>query len=72
MNPRKVIRHGLTALPGRARLPQHERKCQASSEAAVSSIKRDRTGYTANDKPVRVMISIIPGVTLILQYTITT
>jgi GntR family transcriptional regulator len=29
-----------------------------------------RTGYTADDKPVRVMISIIPGDTLILQYTI--
>jgi DNA-binding GntR family transcriptional regulator len=31
-----------------------------------------RTGYTATDKPVRVMISIIPGDTLILQYTIPT
>jgi GntR family transcriptional regulator len=31
-----------------------------------------RTGYTAADKPVRVMISIIPGDTLILQYTIPT
>lgn len=31
-----------------------------------------RTGYTAEDKPVRVMISIIPGDTLILQYTIPT
>lgn len=31
-----------------------------------------RTGYTAEDKPVRVMVSIIPGGTLILQYTIPT
>jgi DNA-binding GntR family transcriptional regulator len=31
-----------------------------------------RTGYTAEDKPVRVMISIVPGDTLILQYTIPT
>jgi DNA-binding GntR family transcriptional regulator len=31
-----------------------------------------RTGYTAEDKPVRVMISIIPGDTLILQYVIPT
>ncbi len=31
-----------------------------------------RTGYTATGKPVRVMISIIPGHTLILQYTIPT
>jgi DNA-binding GntR family transcriptional regulator len=29
-----------------------------------------RTGYTATDKPVRVMISIVPGDTLILQYKI--
>jgi GntR family transcriptional regulator len=31
-----------------------------------------RTGYTAANSPVRVMISIIPGDTLILQYTIPT
>jgi DNA-binding GntR family transcriptional regulator len=31
-----------------------------------------RTGYTATDRPVRVMISIVPGDTLILQYTIPT
>jgi len=31
-----------------------------------------RTGYTATDRAVRVMISIIPGDTLILQYTIPT
>ena len=31
-----------------------------------------RTGYTAEDQPVRVMISIVPGDTLILQYTVPT
>jgi DNA-binding GntR family transcriptional regulator len=31
-----------------------------------------RTGYTATDKPVRVMVSVIPGDALILQYTIPT
>jgi GntR family transcriptional regulator len=31
-----------------------------------------RTGYTSADRAVRVMISIIPGDTLILQYTIPT
>ena len=31
-----------------------------------------RTGYTTENKPVRVMISIIPGDTLILRYTIPT
>ena len=29
-----------------------------------------RTGYTATDRPVRVMVSIIPGDALILEYTI--
>jgi GntR family transcriptional regulator len=28
-----------------------------------------RTGYTAENRPVRVMVSIIPGDTLMLQYT---
>jgi DNA-binding GntR family transcriptional regulator len=31
-----------------------------------------RTGYTAADRPVRVMVSIVPGDTLILQYVIPT
>lgn len=31
-----------------------------------------RTGYTANDKAVRVMVSIIPGDTLILRYIVPT
>jgi DNA-binding GntR family transcriptional regulator len=31
-----------------------------------------RTGFTADNRPVRVMVSIIPGDTLILQYTIPT
>jgi hypothetical protein len=31
-----------------------------------------RNGYTAENRPVRVMVSIIPGDTLILQYTIPT
>lgn len=31
-----------------------------------------RTGYTADDRPVRVMVSIVPGDTLILQYTVPT
>jgi GntR family transcriptional regulator len=31
-----------------------------------------RTGYTAANQPVRVMVSIVPGDTLILQYTVPT
>ena len=35
------FQHRPVPLPGHAQLPQHERKCQASSEAGVSNIKRD-------------------------------
>jgi DNA-binding GntR family transcriptional regulator len=31
-----------------------------------------RTGYTAQDRAVRAMVSIVPGDTLILQYTVPT
>ena len=31
-----------------------------------------RTGYTADNEPVRLMISIVPGDTLILQYIVPT
>ncbi len=31
-----------------------------------------RTGYTAEDKPVRLMISIIPGDTIVLRYVVAT
>ena len=31
-----------------------------------------RTGYTTQNRPVRVMVSTIPGDTLILQFTIPT
>jgi GntR family transcriptional regulator len=30
------------------------------------------TGYTAEDRPVRVMVSIVPGDVLILRYTVPT
>ena len=37
------FQYGAVSLLGHAQLPQHERECQASSEAKVSSIKRDST-----------------------------
>lgn len=40
--------------------------------AGTPAAEQIRTGYTADSKPVRVMISIVPGDTLILQYTIPT
>ncbi len=42
-NPDADFQHGAVSLLGHAQLPQHERECQASSEAKVSSIKRDST-----------------------------
>ena len=37
------FQYGPVSLLGHAQLPQRERECQASSEAKVSSIKRDST-----------------------------
>ncbi len=42
-NPSTGLQHGPVSLLGHAQLPQHERECQASSEANVSKIKRDST-----------------------------
>src|ERR1700742_1635293 len=42
-NPRADFQYATVSLLGHAQLPQHERECQASSEAKVSSIKRDST-----------------------------
>ena len=41
--PAMHFQHGPVSLLGHAQLPQHERECQASSGAHVSSIKRDST-----------------------------
>jgi hypothetical protein len=42
-NPGQDFQHRPVPLLGHIQLPQHERECQASSEAKVSSIKRDST-----------------------------
>jgi GntR family transcriptional regulator len=31
-----------------------------------------RVGYTAEDRPVRLMISVIPGDTIVLRYVVAT
>ena len=41
------LQHGAVSLLRHAQLPQHERECQASSEAKVSSIKRNSTPLLA-------------------------
>ena len=38
--------------------------------AGTPVAEHTRTGYTAEVRPVRVMVSVVPGDTLILQYTI--
>jgi DNA-binding GntR family transcriptional regulator len=54
------------------RMPTPEEVARLEIPAGTPVAEHIRTGYTANGKPVRVMISIIPGDTLILQYTIPT
>lgn len=54
------------------RMPTPEETRRLGIAAGTPVAEHIRTGYTATDKPVRVMISIIPGDTLILQYTIPT
>jgi DNA-binding GntR family transcriptional regulator len=54
------------------RMPTPSETERLGISAGTPVAEHIRTGYTANDKPVRVMISIVPGDTLILQYTIPT
>jgi DNA-binding GntR family transcriptional regulator len=54
------------------RMPTPDEAARLGITAGTPVAEHIRTGYTAEDKPVRVMISIVPGDTLILQYTIPT
>lgn len=54
------------------RMPTPDEVARLEIPAGTPVAELIRTGYTADNKPVRVMISIIPGDTLILQYTIPT
>ena len=53
-------------------MPTHEEIDRLNIPTGTPVAEHIRTGYTAADKPVRVMISIVPGDTLILKYTIPT
>ncbi len=55
-----------------SRMPTPEETQRLRIPRATPIIEHTRTGYTAEDKPVRVMISVIPGDLLILQYKIPT
>jgi DNA-binding GntR family transcriptional regulator len=54
------------------RMPTPDEVARLGISTGTPVAEHIRTGYTATGKPVRVMISIIPGDTLILQYTIPT
>lgn len=54
------------------RMPTPEETRRLAIAPGTPVAEHIRTGYTADDRAVRVMISIIPGDTLILQYTIPT
>jgi DNA-binding GntR family transcriptional regulator len=54
------------------RMPTPDEIERLGISAGTPVAEHIRTGYTATDKPVRVMISIIPGDTMILQYKIPT
>ena len=43
-----------------------------SIQAGTPVAEHRRAGYTSRDKAVRVMISIIPGDTLVLRYVVAT
>jgi DNA-binding GntR family transcriptional regulator len=54
------------------RMPIPEESERLGIPAGTPVAEHIRTGYTAADKPVRVMLSVVPGDTLILQYIIPT
>jgi DNA-binding GntR family transcriptional regulator len=54
------------------RMPTPDEVTRLRIPAGTPVAEHIRTGYTADGTPVRVMISIVPGDTLILQYTIPT
>jgi GntR family transcriptional regulator len=54
------------------RMPIPEESERLGIPAGTPVAEHIRTGYTAAGKPVRVMLSVVPGDTLILQYIIPT
>jgi DNA-binding GntR family transcriptional regulator len=54
------------------RMPTPDEVARLNIAPGTPVAEHIRTGYTADNRPVRVMISIIPGDALILQYTIPT
>ncbi|HLI76516.1 MAG TPA: UTRA domain-containing protein [Acidobacteriaceae bacterium] len=54
------------------RMPTPDEVARLAIPSGTPVAEHIRTGYTVENKPVRVMVSIIPGDTMVLQYTIPT
>jgi GntR family transcriptional regulator len=54
------------------RMPTPEETARLGIPPGTPVAQHTRTGYTAADKAVRVMVSIIPGDTLVLRYVVAT
>jgi GntR family transcriptional regulator len=54
------------------RMPTPEEISKLGISPGTPVVEHIRTGYRAEDRPVRVMVSIVPGDVLILQYTVPT
>ena len=54
------------------RMPTSDEIARLGISPGTPVAEHIRTGYTADNKSVRLMISIVPGDTLILQYTVPT
>jgi GntR family transcriptional regulator len=54
------------------RMPTPDETARLGIAPGTPVAEHVRTGYTATNRAVRVMVSIVPGDTLILQYTIPT
>jgi GntR family transcriptional regulator len=52
------------------RMPTPEEVARLGIASGTPVAEHIRTGYTAEDRAVRVMMSIVPGDVLILQYTV--
>ena len=54
------------------RMPTPDEVARLGIPTGTPVAEHIRTGYMVDGKPVRVMISVVPGDTLILEYTIPT
>ena len=70
--PRLATSRSTTSTRSSPACPHLLRSNDSGSPTGTPVAEHIRTGYTAENRPVRVMVSIIPGDTLILQYTIPT